>query len=155
MDGVSAPLWTRGDARKRGVRYISIVHDQPETLCREAVVGCARCRLIHGGGRRLRRTHDAVGKSLAERKPLVADSIKACRAGWVRVFGGVSGLEVAAHAGQVILEIHRPILTHGHAGNFLAALIPCSLDLMRRLNGSHPILYGVQHLVDPVQPLHR
>lgn len=42
----------RGGARKRGVQCSSIVRDQPETLIREAIGAGARCRLIHGGGRR-------------------------------------------------------------------------------------------------------
>ena len=67
VNGVSASWWTPEASAQRGVQCISIVHDQPETLSRVAIVGGARCRLIHGGGRRLRRTHDAEGKSCVTR----------------------------------------------------------------------------------------
>ena len=53
----------RGKRASEGFTVSQSSHDQPETLVREAIDWGARCRLIHGGGRRLRRTHDAVGKS--------------------------------------------------------------------------------------------
>jgi hypothetical protein len=69
----------RGGARKRGVHCSSIVRDQPETLCREAVGGGAWCRLIHGGGRRLRRTGRRGGQVVVNAALLTASSRSSIR----------------------------------------------------------------------------